>query len=194
MTQQSRHSDTRSSGLLAWIGREHCAELNLCNLLEQIADNLPEPLDRELANTGVLSLRHCLKRHVALEEGHLYPLLAARSRPGELTEAMLVQIRGEHAGDECLAHDTADQLEQALARGHVEKPEMLGFMLRGFFECRRRHIDWEDAIILPLAKRRLAKEDVRDFDAGAFEDGIGAGNFFDFSPHAKCGCGCGHGP
>ncbi|GBE44141.1 hypothetical protein BMS3Bbin10_02231 [bacterium BMS3Bbin10] len=179
--------------MLAWIEREHCAELNLCNLLEKIADHLLEPLDRELANTGILTLRHCVKRHVALEEGYLYPVLARRAGRDELTEAMLVQIRGEHAVDECLAHDTADQLELALTRGHVEKPEMLGYMLRGFFECRRRHIAWEDAIVLPLARRLLAEEDFHDFSAEAFEEGAGAGNFFEFSPRAKCGCGCGHG-
>ncbi len=182
MTQKGRHSDTGSSGLLVWIARQHRAELCLCNLLEQIADNLPQPLDRELGNSGVTALRYCVKRHMALEEGYLYPVLARRAGRDELTEAMLEQIKVEHAADECLAHDTADQLEDALACGHVEKPEMLGYMLRGFFECRRRHIAWEDATILPLARHRLEEEDFRDFSATAFEEGVGAGNLFEFSP------------
>jgi len=194
MKQKDQHSDTGSSGLLAWIGREHCAELSLCNLLEQIADDLPEPLDRELANTGVIALRHCLKRHVALEEGHLYPVLVMRARRDEFTEDMLSQIKVEHAADECLAHDTADQLEHALARGgSVERPEMLGYMLRGFFECRRRHIAWEDATILPLASQRLTEKDFRDFSAAAFEEDVGGGIFIEISPQAGCNCGCRNG-
>jgi len=193
MTQEGKHTTSAPDGLLAWIEREHCAELNLCDLLERIADNLPEPLDRELASTGIIMLRHCLKWHIALEEGYLYPVLAKRAAPGELTEAMLVQIRAEHAADECLAHDTADQLEQTLARGHVENPEMLGFMLRGFFEGRRRHITCEDEFILPLARRRLARDDFRDFSPEAFEKSIGAGDLFELFSHAKCGCGQDHG-
>jgi len=165
--EEGRYTSTAPGGLLAWIGREHCAELNLCDSLERIADNLLYPLDREIVSTGIIKLRRCLKRHVALEEGYLYPVLAKRAAPGELTEVMLSQISAEHAVDDSLAHDAADQLEQALERGCVENPEMLGYMLRGFFECRRRHIAWEDAVILPMASRRMS---TADFDAFSVED------------------------
>ena len=110
-----------------------------------------------------------------LEEGYLYPVLTKRLRRGELDEDLLVQIREEHASDECLAYDAADQLERALECGRAENPEMLGYMLHGFFECRRRHIAWEDAVVLPLARSRLSPQDFRAFSVMEFEQVLTAG-------------------
>ena len=172
MSGTDESGSSAQEDLLAWIEKEHRAERNLCDMLEGIADALLEPLDTELAGSGILALRGCLKRHVLLEEEYLYPVLTKRLCPGDLAENMLEHIRCEHATDESLAHDTADQLEQALARGRVENPEMLGYMLRGFCECRRRHIAWEDAIVLPLARHRLTEKDFRAFSVEEFEKSV----------------------
>lgn len=172
MSGTGEKSSTARKDLLDCIEKEHQAERNLCDMLERIADSLLEPLDTVLASTGIVALRSCLKRHVALEEIYLYPVLTKRLCPGDLAENLLEHIRFEHTADESLAHDTADQLEQALGSGRVENPEMLGYMLRGFFECRRRHIAWEDAIILPLARYRLSAKDFRTFSVEEFEQSI----------------------
>ena len=155
--------------LLICIEKEHRAEQHLCDMLEKIADNLLDPLDTELSRTGIVTMRRCLKRHVILEETYLYPVIAKRLCPGDLAENLLEHIRVEHLSDESLAHETADQLEKALACGRVENPEMLGYMLRGFFECRRRHIAWEDAIVVPLARHRLSAKDFHAFSTEEFE-------------------------
>ena len=169
MSGAGEKSSTARKDLLDCIEKEHQAERNLCDMLERIADSLLEPLDTVQASTGIVALRSCLKRHVALEEIYLYPVLTKRLCPGDLAENLLEHIRCEHTADESLAHDTADQLEQALVSGRVENPEMLGYMLRGFFECRRRHIAWEDSIILPLARYRLSAKDFRTFSVEEFE-------------------------
>ncbi len=172
MSSAGEHISLAKEELLACIDKEHQAERNLCDMLERIADNLLEPLDTELARTGIVTMRRCLRRHVVLEEKYLYPVLTKRLCPGHLAENLLEHIRCEHTIDESLAHDTADQLELALSRGRVENPEMLGYMLRGFFECRRRHIAWEDAIVLPLARYRLSAKDFRAFSVEKFENSI----------------------
>ncbi len=172
MKGKGEHTSLAKEGLLACIEKEHRAERNLCDMLERIADDLLEPLDTELARTSLVTLRRCLKRHVALEEKYLYPVLTKRLCPGDLAENMLEHIRCEHSSDESLGHDTAEQLEQALMSGRVANPEMLGYMLRGFFECRRRHIAWEDAIVLPLARYRLSAKDFRAFSVEKFENSI----------------------
>jgi hemerythrin-like domain-containing protein len=169
MSGAGEKSSTAHKDLLDCIEKEHQAERNLCDMLERIADNLLEPLDTEMARTGIVTLRRCLKRHVVLEEKYLYPVLTKHLCPDDLAENLLEHIRCEHTTDESLAHDTADQLELALERGRVENPEMLGYMLRGFFECRRRHIAWEDAIVLPLARYRLSAKDFRAFSLEEFE-------------------------
>lgn len=165
-------SSSAREELLDCIEKEHQAERNLCDMLERIADNLLGPFDTELARTSIVTMRRCLKRHVELEEKYLYPVLTKRLCPGDLAENMLEHIRCEHSSDESLGHDTAEQLEQALMSGRVANPEMLGYMLRGFFECRRRHIAWEDAIVLPLARYRLSAKDFRAFSVEKFENSI----------------------
>ncbi len=108
-------SSSAREDLLDCIEKEHQAERNLCDMLERIADNLLGPLDTELARTGIVTMRRCLRRHVVLEEKYLYPVLTKRLCPGDLAENLLEHIRCEHTIDESLAHDTADQLELALS-------------------------------------------------------------------------------
>ncbi len=173
MMKEGSQQDFSPDGLLTQIEREHLAERSLCDVLELIADDLLGPLDLTLTRRSVTGLRRCVKRHRILEEGYFYPVLTNRLRRGELDADLLEQIRGEHASDQSLAYDTADQLERALARGRAENPEMLGYMLHGFFECRRRHIAWEDAVVLPLAKSRFSPEDYRAFSVEEFEQTLG---------------------
>lgn len=175
MAENGGQNALEPEGLLAQIAKEHLQEQTLCDQLERIADDLLEPIDPFLAKTSVVGLRQCTRRHLLLEEGYLYPVLTKRLRRGELEEDLLIQIREEHASDECLAYDTADQLEQAIERGRAENPEMLGYMLHGFFECRRRHIAWEDAVVLPLARSRLSAKDFRAFSVVEFEQVLTTG-------------------
>lgn len=175
MAENGGHGALEPEGLLDQIEKEHLQEQTLCDQLERIADDLLEPIDPFLATASVVGLRQCTRRHLLLEEGYLYPVLTKRLQRGELEEDLLIQIRLEHASDECLAYDTADQLEEALRRGRAANPEMLGYMLHGFFECRRRHIAWEDAVVMPLARSRLSAQDFRAFSVAEFEKALTTG-------------------
>lgn len=181
MISPSRNTGSPPGSLLHIIEQEHGAEMCLCNMLEQLADALPEPLDAEIASAGIATLRHCVRRHIVLEEYYLYPILMKRAKRGEFDEDLLAHISSEHASDESHAHEAADEMEEALSLGHVPKPEMLGYMLRGFFEARRRHISWENAIIIPLARQRLSKSDFTPFSVTQFEERLGLDLFAGFS-------------
>jgi hypothetical protein len=37
---------------------------------------------------------------------------------------------------------------------------MLGYMLRGYFDSQRRHIAWEDRVVLPVARQVLTSDDL----------------------------------
>jgi hemerythrin-like domain-containing protein len=93
----------------------------------------------------------------------LFPLLRERAREGSSLEAILSQLEAEHAADESLAHELADELQLLGDAGHARNPEMLGYMLRGFFERLRRHIEWETRLLLPLARRTLTHADLAQF-------------------------------
>lgn len=186
MMREAKNTNAEPEGLIAHIDEEHLTEKKLCDVLEQLADSLLEPLDEQLVGTSIIKMRICIKRHVMLEEKYLYPVLTKRLCPGDLEQNMLEHIRHEHATDESHTHDTIEQLEKALACGRVEKPEMLGYMLRGFFECRRRHIAWEDAVVLPLARYRLTAKDFRAFSVEEFEKSVPAA--CPVSDLPNCGC------
>jgi cytochrome c553 len=42
---------------------------------------------------------------------------------------------------------------------------MLGYMLRGFFERYRRHVHWENTLVMPLVRRRLTEDDLANLAA-----------------------------
>jgi hemerythrin-like domain-containing protein len=43
-------------------------------------------------------------------------------------------------------------------------------MLRSFFESYRRHIHWENAVVLPLARSRLNAEDLVRLEQAMYEN------------------------
>ncbi len=153
--------------LLQWLQHEHDAQQELCNVLEAIADALPGPVDESRAAFALGVLRNGVARHIALQERLLFPLLRRRALKGDHVTSLIAQIALQNVTDEDLAHDAADQLERAVARGRPDNPDMLGFLLRTVFECRRRHIMWEGIVLLPLARKRLKPDDLETFSDAA---------------------------
>jgi hypothetical protein len=52
---------------------------------------------------------------------------------------------------------------------------MLGYMLRGFFERYRRHVHWENTLVMPLARLRLTADDLTTLQAQMSENRRQAG-------------------
>ncbi len=145
---------------LALLEEEHRHQLELCDILEQIADGLPFDADKRLACAAMTVLRFSMPRHQHTEERALFPILRERIAGDARTLQMLAQLESEHVCDEQLAYEIADELEHLTEHGQPANPDMLGYMLRGFFECQRRHIEWENTVILPLARELLTPEDL----------------------------------
>jgi hemerythrin-like domain-containing protein len=142
------------------MARDHASQLGICDCLEKIADSLPDEVDRDLCGTVIKSLKVDLPVHHRDEEEGLFPLLEQRAEPQDNITDVLARLALEHATDESFADELLDSLE-ALSRGEApQNPDMLGYMLRGFFESYRRHIFWENTIVLPLAQQRLGQSDL----------------------------------
>lgn len=175
--------------LLEVVDREQDYQLNLCATLERIADDLPNPVDRLLASHAINALREALPRQSRLEEIYLFPALRRVVREGARTEAALHLLSEERQNDECLAQDIAEHLEYAMQMSKIENPNMLGYMLRHFFECRRRHIAWCRGVLLPLARRRLTARDLEQVTLEDVENTLKvAGKPM---PESMSICGCG---
>jgi hemerythrin-like domain-containing protein len=138
----------------------HEAQAEMCDALEHIADGLPDDIDRRLCARLAGWLQFDLALHHHDEEEALFPLLRKRAHPQDRLDMILERLASEHSTDMDLASDIAEELA-SLAQGHrPANPEMLGYMLRGFFEAYRRHVHWENALLMPLARQRLTLEDL----------------------------------
>lgn len=144
------------------LANEHLRQQWLCDVLETIADGLPGKLECALAAKVAEALRNDVPIHHANEDGGLFPLLARRAQPQDNLEAMVEQLSREHMADDTYSGDLVELLD-GIARGQVpSNPEMAGYMIRGFFESYRRHIAFENTVILPLARARLIPEDLEE--------------------------------
>ena len=151
-----------SDNPLDMIYQEHEQQESVFAKLEQIADDLPDSVDGNMVAEVSVYLKQNLALHIRDEEDGLFPLLAKRALPEDNYGAILAQLQLEHMVDESYAYELSAALEE-IARGERPKdPNTLGHMLRACFESHRRHLAWENTIVLPLAKKRLTSDDLEE--------------------------------
>lgn len=136
---------------------EHELQRELCNVLEAIADDLPNNFDKDLATVAVSILESSLERHMQFEEESLFPLLRDALADADPIRAALCCLEEEHERDEANLFEITEALKFAIENNAVTNPEMLGYMLRGFFECLRRHLAWEDKVVIPAARSAFSR-------------------------------------
>lgn len=142
---------------------EHALQLELCDSLEFIADGLPDSFDRRLVRSAATLLEEGLAHYVRFEDEKLFPLVLQRGEPS--IGSVLKQLEGEHLRDQSFALEVAEELQCLCGSPACRNPEMLGYMLRGFFEGRRRHIAWENAVMIPVAQKVLRPADLDELSA-----------------------------
>jgi hemerythrin-like domain-containing protein len=137
---------------------DHKAQRALADLLEQIADSLPDEVNRAAAALAAKQIRTLHARHARIEDECVFPLLESRC-DAEVTRRAIAIARREHEDAEGRAIELAEELDALAATGRAINAEGLGFMLRAFFDALRRHLDWVDAAILPQAREKLSEGD-----------------------------------
>ena len=145
---------------LDMIASAHAVQVQMCDAMERIADGLPDEVDRRLCAQVASCLQFDLPLHHHDEEEALFPLLRQRALPEDGLDKILERLAAEHASDNDFASEIAEALETLGQGGRPANPEMLGYMLRGFFERYRRHVHWENTLVMPLARLRLTPEDL----------------------------------
>lgn len=150
----------RTPDPIGLIAEEHALQRELCDLLESIADGLPHSFDKALAVIAVSILEGSVPRHMRLEEEALFPLLRLRIPNDDSLHAALDCLEEEHERDGAALDELTDALRTAAETGSVSNPDMLGYMLRGYFDSQRRHIAWEDRVVLPVARQVLTVADL----------------------------------
>ena len=153
---------TDSPDPLDLILKEHDTHQVLCNLLEEIADSLPADVDLKKARVAVEALKNELPLHHRVEEEALFPTLIKYASDEDNVNEIVDRLNEEHVVDESFAEELIEILEDLAQGNPIEDANMFGYMLRGFFENYRRHIMWENNVVLPLARRRLSAEGLRE--------------------------------
>lgn len=139
---------------------EHLNHRRMCKALERLAEATEFDAARV---TGLLDyVRFDLALHVIDEEEDFFPLLRQRCLPEDEIDEILSRLAAEHAEDKALAGDVRDMLNACLI---LRKPpsaiEGGVDALRNFAEHERRHLTLENAVIIPMARRRLDADDLK---------------------------------
>jgi len=145
---------------LQLLDEDNALRLDLCDLLEHIADSLPENAAPQLAQLACTALERGWANHVAFEEEALFPILSRCEEADPALCAALAQLTFEHATDAGLDREIVDTLHDLARGGPPGNPEMVGYLLRAHFVPMRRHVLWENAFLIPTARRLLSNDDI----------------------------------
>ncbi|NKB50936.1 MAG: hemerythrin domain-containing protein [Rhizobiaceae bacterium] len=132
--------------------RHFSVQLDLCNQLEEIADALPQKVDRQKLLIIARSILPTVKTAHRFEEDRIFPHIKSEARERTALNISLERLQYEHWEDESFAEELCDGLIRFVTDSDEPSANTLGYMLRGFFEGLRRHIAFEVEHIIPLLR------------------------------------------
>ncbi|MDA1097670.1 MAG: hemerythrin domain-containing protein [Proteobacteria bacterium] len=101
-----------------------------------------------------------LPKHIADEEEDLFPHLEQYCQNDGDAKQILATLRQEHADNFTLLPPVMAGLDNLLAGAAVLERELFETSAARFVETQRRHVIWENNIILPLARRFIKADDM----------------------------------
>lgn len=138
---------------------EHYRHRQLCRILEYLA--AAPRFEPDLTAKTLDFVRFDLALHVIDEEEDLFPLLRRRCEPEDDIEDVLGRLSGEHATDQEQAKAVRAVLEAALnERRPIAEISGAPATLKAFAAHQRSHLALENAIVMPLARRRVTAVDL----------------------------------
>jgi hemerythrin-like domain-containing protein len=143
---------------LDFIVEDHMREREVCALIDNLV--AARPIKRAERQMIFSFLTEDLPQHLADEEIDLFPLMLERCDPEEEIKSVIDKLESDHA------HAFADApaiaaLIQEVVSGDAPLSEAVCAQLAEFASHARRHLILENAIILPIARARLTKDDLK---------------------------------
>lgn len=146
---------------IEFILAEHLNHRRMCRALEALADST----DFDAAPIAALVdfIRFDLTLHVIDEEEDFFPMLRKRCAPDDEINEVLDRLSSEHEQDKALSVRVRDVLNACLI---IRKPphaiEDGAEALRSFAQHEMRHLALENAVVVPLARRRFEPDDLQE--------------------------------
>jgi hemerythrin-like domain-containing protein len=151
-----------STSLLAnpldFISEDHLRERQVCAMIDGLAT--ADILDRREATTVLRFLNEELNVHLRDEAEDLFPLLARRCTVEDAIEGVIDRIKADQDEAMRLLPEVRAMLAGCLDRGSDLSTKERGVLSR-FAGRVRRHLVAENAILLPIARVRLTRADLR---------------------------------
>ena len=147
---------------IAFILDEHERQLEVCDHLEDLMMNPDSEATKSVASAVFVFLTEDLPRHIEDEECDLFPALASRKDSHGDLPVILDQLVSEHELDRGLVEPIVEEL-RGIVDGQIPAgSKRFCVNARAFTEAMRRHLNWENRIVLPLAEKVLTEQDRRE--------------------------------
>jgi len=159
-------AQTNVTELTAQLRMVHHNKYALCDRLEEIADALPNNINKHFCTTTAQAIEPILSKAHRFEEQELYPAIC-RLHEGVVDQAKVFErLRSEHYEDRCFGEEVREVLMSYGEGKPIQAANATGYMLRGFFENLRRHMAFEAELARPL---RLNIKTASNFSPDAAE-------------------------
>ena len=146
---------------IAWFFAEHQRHRQFCDLMQRAA--AAASFDEEVIDWLLDFVIHELALHVLDEEEDLFPLMRRRALPEDKLDSLLDRLSVEHAKDLTRTAAVRHHLETCLRqRAPIGQNSARRRALEGFVAQERSHLALENAVVLPIARRRLTERDLVD--------------------------------
>lgn len=144
---------------LSYILADHGRQRAACAaLLDMAAGGRASRTSAEIVSTF---LKHDLRLHFFDEEEDLFPALRQRALPDDDIGPLLERLVADH----CRSREHLDAIVDALTPASSADPIRLnaraGEMMQAYSLAEQEHLAIENAIVLPIAQRRLTAGDLR---------------------------------
>ena len=144
---------------LDFISEDHLRERQVCAMIDGLAT--ADALNRQQATKVLRFVNEELNVHLRDEAEDLFPLLALRCTDEDAIEGVIDRIRADQDEAMRLLPDVRAMLAGCLDRGGDLSTKERGVLAR-FAGHVRRHLVAENAILLPIARVRLTRADLRN--------------------------------
>jgi|GEM_PF-1791401 len=144
-----------------FLAAEHRRQRGLCDLLERVSHN-PRHGIAELELEALREyLEHGFDLHMRDEEEDFLPVVEQRAAPQENMRELRAQLAHEHAVDLKIARALAAEIVNLTRHRAFQDPASFLANAWRLAEAHRRHIAWEDSVVLPRARHCLKASDHR---------------------------------
>lgn len=144
------------SNPLAFIAEDHLRTRQICTLVDATAmDEGPDQANLERILTY---LNTEFSIHLDDEDDDLFPLMRERCEPEDEIEKLVKKLEQDHLRAREQAPHVRDIVQRCIG-GSTAMSSDERTVLKAFSALLRRHLIFENAIILPLAQARLSDDD-----------------------------------